>query len=53
MKRQDFMGLLYRKVQEFETFWNRKQRAHGEDEWAQDMHEADWWEQFLIWLESE
>lgn len=52
MDRQTFMGALYKKVQEFEAYWNKMQRENPAD-WPNEFDEAEWWEQFMVWLQTE
>lgn len=51
MDRQEFMGKLYKSIQDFESHWNQQQRENPED-WPNEMEEAEWWEQAIIWLEN-
>ena len=53
MDRSDFMSLLYKEVQFFETRWNRGQRSDTPEHWPNEMEEGDWWGQFMAHLEMQ
>lgn len=53
MDRSDFMSLLYKEVQFFETRWNRGQRSDTPEYWPNEAEEEFWWDQFMAHLEMQ